>query len=214
MVATSGGRTPAADAVAHYESLLAEHGAVAPGVGWNSEFAQNERFAQLCRILPAEDTALSVLDFGCGFGSLADFLAAQRKQFTYVGYDASEAMILRARERTADPRLRFESDLEQVPSCDYVIASGVFNVRGEWSDDRWWTYIQETLRRIHGLAAKGWSANFLTSYSDRELMRPELYYADPLMLFDWCKRNLSRFVALQHDYPLYDFTILVRKDSR
>jgi hypothetical protein len=87
-------------------------------------------------------------------------------------------------------------------------------VRGEWSDDRWWTYIQETLERIHGLATRGWAANFLTSYSDRELMRPELYYADPLMLFDWCKRNLSRFVALQHDYPLYDFTILVRKDSR
>jgi SAM-dependent methyltransferase len=218
MVATPGGRTPASDAVAHYESLLAEHGAVAPGVGWNSDFAQRERFEQLCRILPSDDMPLSVLDFGCGFGSLAEYLAdrlaAKGRQFTYVGYDASEAMIVEARERVRDPRVRFESDPERVPPCDYVVASGVFNVRGDWSDERWWTYIQETLRRIHGLAMKGWSANFLTSYSDRHLMRPELYYADPLLLFDWCKRNLSRFVALHHDYPLYDFTILVRKEPQ
>src|SRR5688572_30018329 len=108
MVATPGGRTPASDAVAHYESLLAEHGAVAPGVGWNSDFAQTERFAQLCKILPLDDTPLSVLDFGCGFGSLAAYLAAHREQFTYIGYDASDAMIVQARERVRDPRVRFE----------------------------------------------------------------------------------------------------------
>jgi hypothetical protein len=110
--------------------------------------------------------------------------------------------------------VHFESDWERVPPCDYVMASGVFNVRGEWDDSRWWSYIQETLRAMHDRATIGWSANFLTSYSDRELMRPELYYADPLAVFDWCKRNLSRFVALHHDYPLYDFTILVRKEKR
>lgn len=213
-MATADGRTPASDAVAHYESLLEQHGAVAPGVGWNSDFAQTERFAQLCEILPAEDAPISVLDFGCGFGSLAGFLAASRRQFTYVGYDASPAMIARARGQVSDSRVRFESDWERVPSCDYVIASGVFNVRGDWSDSRWWEYIQDTLRTIHDRAHTAWSANFLTSYSDRELMRPELYYADPLAVFDWCKRHLSRFVALHHDYPLYDFTILIRKERK
>jgi SAM-dependent methyltransferase len=206
--------TPASDAVAHYESLLEQHGAVASGVGWNSDFAQNERFAQLCEILPRQDTPLSVLDFGCGFGSLAAFLAARRKHVTYLGYDASPAMIAAARERHDSTHARFESDWERVPPCDYAVASGVFNVRGEWTGERWWSYIQETLRSVHERAAVGWSANFLTSYSDRELMRPELYYADPLALFDWCKRNLSPFVALHHDYPLFDFTILVRKDRR
>lgn len=208
------GRTPAGDAVHHYDSLLEQHGAVASGVGWNSEFAQNERFAQLCKILPREDAPLSILDFGCGFGSLGDYLAARREHFTYIGYDASKNMIEHARARLRDPRVQFESEWDRVPPCDYVVASGVFNVRGDWSDERWWSYIEETLRTIHEHARNGWSANFLTSYSDRELMRPELYYADPLALFDWCKRNLSRFVALHHDYPLFDFTILVRRETR
>jgi len=42
--------------------------------------------------------------------------------------------------------------------------------------------------------------------------RPDLYFGDPLLYFDFCKRNFSRNVALLHDYGLYDFTILVRKD--
>ncbi len=205
-------RTPADDAVAHYESLLDQHGPIAPGVGWNSEFAQHERFERLCEILPADDTGVSVLDFGCGFGALAEFLAARRKQFTYVGYDASPRMIDCARARFDDPRVTFESDWQVVPPCHYGIASGVFNVRGEWSDERWWSYIQDTLQSIHERVTSGWAANFLTCHSDPELMRPELYYADPMLLFDWCRRNLSRFVAIHHDYPLYDFTILVRKN--
>ena len=51
----------------------------------------------------------------------------------------------------------------------------------------------------------------VTSYSDPEFMRPDLYYADPRFLFDYCKRKLSRHVALLHDYGLYEFTVLVRQ---
>jgi hypothetical protein len=43
-------------------------------------------------------------------------------------------------------------------------------------------------------------------------MRDDLYYADPLFLFDYCKRNFAKNVALLHDYRIYDFTIIVRKD--
>lgn len=215
-MATDGGRssTPEQDAVEHYEALLRQHGTVAPGVGWNSEFAQNERFAQICEILPREDTNFSLLDFGCGFGSLAEFLSARRNNFTYLGYDASPEMITHARSRSADARIQFEGDWSRVPECDFVVASGLFNVRGSWSDEHWWTYILDTLRSIHDRARRGWAANFLTRYSDLDLMRPELYYADPLALFDWCKRNLSRYVAVHHDYPLFDFTLIVRKEPR
>jgi hypothetical protein len=43
-------------------------------------------------------------------------------------------------------------------------------------------------------------------------MRPDLYYGDPCALFDHCKRRYARNVAVLHDYGLYEFTILVRKD--
>jgi hypothetical protein len=72
--------------------------------------------------------------------------------------------------------------------------------------------VVDSLKRFNDLSRKGFASNFLTKYSDADRMRPDLYYADPLYLFDYCKRNFSRNVALLHDYRIYDFTILNRKD--
>jgi hypothetical protein len=59
------------------------------------------------------------------------------------------------------------------------------------------------------LSRRGFAFNVLTKYSDPERMRPDLYYADPLFLFNYCKKSFKS-VALLHDYPLYEFTILVK----
>ena len=69
------------------------------------------------------------------------------------------------------------------------------------------------LNEFHRLSLRGFASNFLTKYSDAGKMRFDLYYADPLFLFDYCKRNFSKNVALLHDYHLYDFTLLIRKDD-
>ena len=99
----------------------------------------------------------------------------------------------------------------EIPRSDYVVESGVFNVKQSNSEAEWTKYIINTLNKMNNLAEKGFACNFLTKYSDTEFMRPHLYYADPLFIFDYCKKNFSRNVALLHDYDLYDFTIIVRK---
>ena len=40
----------------------------------------------------------------------------------------------------------------------------------------------------------------------------DLYYADPLFFFDYCKNYFSEKITLIHDYDLYEFTILVKKE--
>ena len=42
----------------------------------------------------------------------------------------------------------------------------------------------------------------------RKKMKDYLFYADPCQLFDYCKQNFSKQVALLHDYRLYEFTII------
>jgi hypothetical protein len=76
----------------------------------------------------------------------------------------------------------------------------------------WNGIILEGLHQMDAHSQKGFAFNLLTKYSDADKMRPDLYYGDPLFFFDYCKRNFSKNVALLHDYGLYDFTILVRKD--
>ena len=67
------------------------------------------------------------------------------------------------------------------------------------------------LDRLNALSARGFAFNMLTKYSDAERMRSDLYYADPCFLFDYCKKRYARRVSLLHDYPLYEFTMIVRK---
>ena len=64
---------------------------------------------------------------------------------------------------------------------------------------------------MNKFSLKGFAFNVLTKYSDKEYMQNNLYYADPLFLFDYCKRNFSQNVALLHDYELYEFTLIIKK---
>jgi len=100
---------------------------------------------------------------------------------------------------------------EQLQPADFAVASGVFNVKQDADNDSWRAYIWETLADLAALGTRGFAFNALTSYSDEDKRRPDLYYADPLEAFDRCKRTFSRFVTLLHDYPLYEFTIIVRR---
>ena len=111
------------------------------------------------------------------------------------------------------PDCRFFSESRLLDVADYTVASGIFNVKLDTPAVEWEKYILDTLETINALSRNGFAFNVLTKYSDQEFMRPDLYYADPLFFFDYCKTKYSRFVTLLHDYPLYEFTILVRKDS-
>ncbi len=181
------------------------------GLNWNSAEAQIKRFEQLCKVVDFS-YPFSILDYGCGFGSLFDFLKNNGQDFTYIGYDIVEAMISKGEElHMSDSNCRFLNNLAEISHLDYVVESGVFNVKQENDESSWTEYIIKSLKKMFDIANKGVACNFLTKYSDIEYMKPHLYYADPLFLFDYCKKNFSKNVALLHDYDLYDFTIIIRK---
>lgn len=195
----------------YFEKSVDAHGATPQGVDWNSEFSQEIRFEQLLKICDPTNP-FSIVDYGCGYGALADYLTKKGFKANYFGFDIVDKMLITAREHHAGKSNRtFTEDRNLLPVCDYVVASGIFNYRANISFEDWTTHIISILHQFNELSQKGFSSNFLTKYSDNDHMRADLYYADPCYLFDYCKRNFSKNVALLHDYTIYDFTILVRK---
>lgn len=192
----------------YYAGKLEAHGATSRGVDWSTEEGQHLRFEQLCRVLP--DAPCSLHDIGCGYGALSTFLSQRCSGVAYHGWDISEAMIEAARKE-ASAGAHFHVGGTPIEPADYCVASGIFNVRLSRSDEEWTAYMTSTLEMMDGASLKGFAFNCLTSYSDEDRKRPDLYYADPAYWFDLCKRRYSRNVALLHDYDLYEFTILVRK---
>jgi SAM-dependent methyltransferase len=194
---------------AYYSGKLREHGATHRGVDWSTAESHVLRHAQFLRLIEATG-AESVLDYGCGYGALGDYLESAGLALRYQGYDVADEMVEAARARHGGS---FTSRRDELEPADVVIASGIFNVLVDTPAQRWRDYTLDTLRDLAALARRGIGFNMLTSYSDPERMEDRLYYGDPVFYFDWCKRHLSRQVALLHDYGLYEFTILVRFDA-
>ena len=109
--------------------------------------------------------------------------------------------------------IKFTNNFENISNVNYSIASGIFNVKLDISENEWENYIFETLEKINKVSNNGFSFNMLSNYSDKEFMKDYLYYADPLKIFDYCKKRFSKNVALLHDYNLYEFSIIVRKNE-
>ncbi|MFN0201533.1 MAG: class I SAM-dependent methyltransferase [Bacteroidia bacterium] len=196
----------------YYTDKLRQFGATPAGVDWNSEASQLLRFAQLLQMIEQKNEPFSLMDYGCGFGAMYSFMQQNYPNFQYVGFDISPEMIKTAQEKYPNANnTQWKTSLLEQDTCDYVVASGIFNVKLAVNTEDWETYIEDTLKDMNARAKKGFSFNLLTTYSDKEYMKDYLHYANPAFLFDYCKRNFSKQVALLHDYPLYEFTILVRK---
>ena len=199
----------------YFEMRFEQHGEDATGVDWNSVYAQETRFEQLAKII-VSGKPFSVLDFGCGYGAMAEWFRRVGLDFQhYYGYDIVEKSLLSARSKYAgDQAVTFHSSFDEIPVCDYLVASGVFNIKMDASREDWTEYVISHLEKFNAKTTRGFSVNFLTSYSDADRMaeRPDLYFADPCEIFDYCRRHFSRNVALLHDYKIWDFTILVRKE--
>jgi len=194
----------------YYSEKVRTFGATAKGVDWNSEESQQLRFEQLSKVI-YDDREFNILDYGCGYGSLYEYLKGRFNSFHYSGYDISKEMLGKAKIKFEGNNAVFTDHIETIEKYNYVIASGIFNVKLNNSDENWMDYVTDTIQTMNLLSTNGFSFNILTKYSDKEFMKDNLYYADPCYWFDYCKRNISKYVSLLHDYPLYEFTILVKK---
>ncbi|MBP9926530.1 MAG: class I SAM-dependent methyltransferase [Cyclobacteriaceae bacterium] len=198
-----------------YQHHLQQHGASAQGVGWKNHEAQVVRFAKLYELIDGQDRlSFSINDLGCGVGDFVDFLSARARDFVYHGYDVMPEMIKKAMLNNGHHHhvsFQYISHAADMALSDYTIASGIFNIRFDTSDEDWLKHILETLGVMNSKSNRGFAFNVLSTYSDLAYRKKELYYADPGYLFDYCKKYFSKNVALLHDYDQYDFTLIVRK---
>jgi SAM-dependent methyltransferase len=199
-----------------YSNNLEAHGVSPMSVGWRDEASQRLRFDKLAAVIDSETArdGLSVSDLGCGYGAMfgyLDQLGAFRLD-RYVGYDISPEMLTAAESFVADARAEFREGSRITSEADYSFVSGTFNVRFEASDETWTEHFKETLRNLAEMSRYGFAFNALSTYVDWK--QDNLYYADPFLYFDFCKRHFSRYVSLLHDYPLYEWTIIVRKERQ
>ena len=198
-----------------YTTNLATHGLSSKSVGWRDEASQVLRFERLAQVIRRDGhpEGFTVADWGCGYGAMYAYLQATCGDALreYVGYDISREMIASATTAHAGAQARFVLGGQVTDDADYTFVSGTFNVRFQATPEEWGQYIRRTLESLWARSRHGLAFNLLTSHLDWE--QGDLFYANPGEYFDFCKRHLSRYVTLLHDYPLYEWTMLVRREG-
>jgi 2-polyprenyl-3-methyl-5-hydroxy-6-metoxy-1,4-benzoquinol methylase len=196
--------------VDHYEGQLRQFGPTARGMDWKDETSQMLRFEVLCAI----DSLIgkSVCEIGCGAGHLDDYLRRLGGPVEYCGIDLSEQMVAEARRR--NPRASFEHrDILADPRpeiYDVVMASGLFHVKLEHREEDWRNFVEQSIVRMFEMCRLGIAFNMMSDQVD--FRSPRLFYSNPGEVFEFCQRELSRFVTIRHDYPLYEYTVYVYRE--
>jgi SAM-dependent methyltransferase len=198
------------ETIERYENRLRQFGYSPETLGWGKQGRQEVRFGVLSQpILEFSDS--SVLDVGCGFADLYDFLVAHGWHGTYCGIDIVPGLLKVARARHPDLDLYegdIASDALQWVKYDYVVASGVFNAKLSDGDNL--EYIELSLRNMLHLANSAVCVDFMSTHVD--FQDPKGWHTDPVWAFTLAKK-LSRRVVLRHDYMPYEFALFVYCDD-
>jgi len=147
----------------------------------------------------------SILDVGCGLAHYYQYLQSRGLKINYTGIDIVPELIASASKKypNLDLSVRdLQEDGFEEKSFDFVVCSQVFNYRLPEGQNE--VLAADMLGRMHDIARKGLAVDFLTSYVDYQ--ESHLYYYSPENLFRQAKQ-LTRRVALRHDYPLFEFCL-------
>jgi len=169
-------------------------------LGWNDVAGQLARFKVLSGI--GDLNNYSVLDAGCGYGDLYDYLIKIYPQLRYYGVEQIPAILNVALERYSHHTgaYFFEGDFSaaDLPMVDYVIASGSLNYRH--SDN---LFILKTIEKLFNTCRIGFGFNLL-----RAIDPPDgfLEAYNPVYITEFCRRLTGR-VTLIEDYYNADYTV-------
>ncbi len=174
---------------------------------WKDAESQRLRFSMLCEV--ADLSERSVYEVGAGAAHLCTYLQKEHTTAVYAGCDLSPEMVEAARRLHPDADIEIRDILLDPPARQYdiVVCSGVFHVKLATAESEWRDYTYDVIRRMYAMCDVAIAFNLMTDHVDYRA--DELFYAQPGEILDFCRRELSRYVTLRHDYPLYEFTTYV-----
>jgi ubiquinone/menaquinone biosynthesis C-methylase UbiE len=152
----------------------------------------------------------TILDVGCGLADLIPFLENYTGgDFEYIGIDIASKLVDDAKNMyTKSGRTFLAGDIFTVtfPPVDIAVLSGALSFKIEGIEP----YAYATMKKMFELSKEAACLNFLSKYVDFELEKNQHY--QPELVFSKAK-ELSKWVNLFHDYPLYEFTIQIFKST-
>lgn len=190
-----------------YEKNFIKNGPSPSGLFWNNRETQEHRFAMLLNNLDLKNK-FSIHDVGAGIADLHKYLNKNKINHIYSGTEIVPEMVKYINQVYPTIKI-FERNIlnaEDIEKYDYLVLSGTLNLKTGTAQE-WKKFTFELLKKMFSMSKIAISFNFLTTYKNKT--DENLCYFDPKEMLDFCIKNLSRFVSINHFSPLYETTITV-----
>lgn len=192
-----------------YGGQYQKHGDSVLSTFQNNPETQTLRFERLMKMILPQPDCFSIHDAGCGLADLHGYLLRRRIAHRYSATEIVAEMASSASRKYRNIKVLTGDFLAGKPRqrYDFVVLSGVLNLPAGSPRKLWKEYSFRFIRKMFESSRRAAAFNFLTSH--RTFSDPALCYFDPRSALDFCLKNLSRFIVLDHAYPLYESTITV-----
>lgn len=198
-----------------YGSLYQKYGVDERSLGWTKN-KQDIRFEQLLRYIE-DKKKMSILDVGCGFGDLYQYIKDYRNvpEVEYYGIDILESFVEVAKQNHEDIKEKIQccalSDLSPEPSYDWVVECGIFAVNVAGTEEDMYSYIAETMKKAFEMSKEGISFYFLSDKVDYKT--PNSFHARPEKILEMAYQ-LSRRVILDNSVMPFEYCITIWKNDK
>ncbi len=193
-----------------YSQRYEKYGYSPKTLGWDKG-KQDIRYKMLLENFNLEGK--SILDIGCGFGDANKTLKKLVKNYTYIGIDIVEKLIIEAKKNYANQtnisfiledflKLKFEKNY------DIIISSGVFNFKLQEADN--YEFIKSFMDKAFNIANDGIAFDFLSDKVDFQYKHT--FHSNPTNILNMAY-NMSRNIMLKNNYMPFEFTVVVFKDQ-
>ena len=194
----------------YYENTLEVYGNNFKGMNWASSKSQYLRFEQLCKIGSLKDRSLH--DLGCGNAELLVFLKKNKIKFkSYLGTDLSSNMIKLCNKKFSfEKKTSFKTiNNQKFKMTDYVLASGIFNIKNNISSAAWKIYVFNTILKMFKFSKKGIAFNLMTF--DTTYREKNIFYMSIDEILKFLRKKVSKKIIINHSYDLWEYTVFVYK---
>ena len=199
--------------VSHYEACLEQHGDTHLGVDWPKQADVEKRYRVMLDVIKpqAQDTQVSLLDFGCGAAHLNEYILSQGlKNIEYAGLDLSDKFVRLAQDKFPANKFFCLDLLDEnvsLPNFDYIVLNGVFTEKRDLTFDEMFSYFKQLSTRVFKHASVGMAFNVMSKHVDWE--REDLFHLPFDTLAEFVKKELTRNFVFRNDYGLYEYTTYV-----
>ena len=194
----------------YYNKVFNKHGETPEGLAWDNQINLNKRYEVMFDIIKHYNS--TILDFGCGYGGLYEWILNNKKSVEYTGLDINKEVLKIAEEKY--PKTTWiNSDIHKNLfdlNFDYIICNGTFTVKDTLTQEEMTNFMCNTLEKLWTKTNKGIAFNVMSKLVDWE--RDDLFNVSIDQLGQWLVDNLSRNFVIKNNYGLYEYTVYVYKN--